>query len=67
MGEDRLAGPGLSLDEQRTFERDRGVDRDLKILRSYVGVGALETSHARPIPRNCISRHARNDITRALP
>src|SRR5258707_6690905 len=45
MGEDRLAGAGLALDEQRPLERDRCVDSDLQILRRDIGVGALEPLH----------------------
>ena len=41
--EDRFAGAGLALDQQRPLERDRGVDGDLQILRRHIGVGALET------------------------
>ena len=39
------------------------LGRDLKILRSHIGVGALETSHARPIPPIA---YASDDITRAF-
>src|SRR6516164_10354983 len=42
MGENRLAGSRLTLDEEGAFECDRGVDRHPKILGSDIGVGALE-------------------------
>ena len=50
VGEDSLAGARFALDEQRALECDRGVDRDLQVLRRHIGVGALETSHARSAP-----------------
>jgi hypothetical protein len=42
LGEHRLAGAGLALDEQWTLQRDRGVDREHQIGGGDVGVGALE-------------------------
>ena len=51
MGEDGFAGAGLAFDEERAFERDRGVDRDAQVLCGYVSIGALEALHARHIPR----------------
>ena len=45
VGQDGLAGARLALDQQRPFERDRGVDGDLQILRRDIGVGALEPLH----------------------
>src|SRR6185295_2913995 len=41
-GENRLAGAGLALDEQRSLQGDGGVDRDLEILSGDVGFSALE-------------------------
>ncbi len=50
VGQDGLAGARLALDQQRAFERDRRVDRDLQILRRDIGVGALEALHAGAVP-----------------
>src|SRR4029077_17006007 len=41
-GENRLAGAGLALDEQRSLQGDGGVDRDLEIHSGDVGYSALE-------------------------
>src|SRR6185437_12609920 len=50
LGEQRLAGAGLALDQQRPLEGDRGVDGDLQLRVGDVGVGALELLHAGIIP-----------------
>ena len=52
LGEQRLAGAGLALHEQRPLEHDRGVDRDLQILGGDVGFGAVE-AHAAMFLREC--------------
>ena len=59
MGEDGLAGAGLAFDQQRPFERDRGVDRDLQIRCRDIALGALETPHA-----GCVLCQFRDPITR---
>jgi hypothetical protein len=62
MGEDGLAGAGLAFDEERALESDSGVDRDPKILRRDVSIGALETPHPNHFPRAWIASHADDDI-----
>jgi hypothetical protein len=42
LGQHRLAGAGLALDEQRPLQRDGGVDRQHQVLGGDVVVGALE-------------------------
>ena len=42
LGEHRLAGAGLALDEQRPLQRDRRVDREHQVGGGDVGVGAFE-------------------------
>jgi len=42
VGEDRLACPGLALDQQRPLQRHCGVDRDLQVLGGDIVRGALE-------------------------
>ena len=42
LGEHRLAGAGLALDQQRALQRDRRVDREHQVRRGDVGVGAFE-------------------------
>jgi len=42
-----LAGAGFSFDQERPFQRDRGVDRDLEIVGRHIGLGAFKT-HAIP-------------------
>ncbi len=42
LGEHRLAGAGLALDEQRPLERDRRVDGEHQVGGGDVGVGAFE-------------------------
>ena len=32
-----LAGPGLAFDQQRTLERDGGIDRDLEVVGRDIG------------------------------
>ena len=49
LGEQRLAGAGLALDQQRALERERRVDRELQVVGGDVGVGAFE---AHGFPRN---------------
>ena len=46
LGQQRLAGAGLALDEQRTLERDRSVHGELEVVGGDVGFGALE-AHVR--------------------
>jgi hypothetical protein len=38
-----FAGAGLALDEERTLQRDRGINRDLEIVGGDVTAGTLET------------------------
>jgi hypothetical protein len=45
IGEDGFARAGLSFDKERALESDGSVDRDTKILRRDVSIGALETPH----------------------
>src|SRR3954468_19934953 len=52
LGEHGLAGAGLALHEQRPLEDDRGLDRDLQILGSDVGFGAVE-AHAAMFLEEC--------------
>ena len=40
LGQHGLAGAGLALDQQRTFEHDRGVDGDLEVIGGDVVFGA---------------------------
>jgi hypothetical protein len=56
LGEHRLSGAGLSLDQQRPRQRHRGVDRKHQIGRRDVGVGALEPHRHFPIGRNRLHR-----------
>ena len=49
LGEHRLAGAGLALDEQGPFEGDRRVDGELQLVVGDIGVGAVE-SHAAMLP-----------------
>src|SRR5512132_2737719 len=44
VGENRLARAGLALDEKRTFERDRRIDREHQVFGRDVAVGAFEAS-----------------------
>jgi hypothetical protein len=64
MGEDGFAGAGLAFDEERALECDSGVDRDPKILRRDVSIGALETPHPDYLPRVLIASHTPDDIAR---
>jgi len=43
VGENRLAGARLTLDQQRPAEGHRSVDRNLEVLGRDVIAGALET------------------------
>ncbi len=43
LGEQRLAGARLALDEQRPLERERRVDGELEVVGGDVGIGAFET------------------------
>src|ERR1700722_19855827 len=45
LREQRLAGSGLALDQQRSLERDRGVEGSLQFIARYIGGGAFETHH----------------------
>src|SRR5262249_51800288 len=38
-----LAGAGLALDQERTLERDRGVDRDLEVVGRDVGARSFKS------------------------
>src|SRR5262244_1756346 len=38
-----LAGPGLAFDQQRTLERDGGIDRDLEVVGCDIGAGSFKT------------------------
>ena len=51
LGEQRLAGAGLALDQQRPLERDRRVDREHQVGGGDVGVGAFE-AHGVLLVRN---------------
>src|SRR5207244_4842840 len=42
LGQHRLAGAGLALDQQRPLQGDGGVDRELEVIVRDVGAGALE-------------------------
>ncbi len=42
VGEDGLAGARLALDEERTFQIDRGVDRDAQVVGCDIVLGAFE-------------------------
>ena len=42
LGEQRLAGARLALDEQRPLEGDRRVDGELQVVGGDVGIGAFE-------------------------
>ena len=52
LSQQRLAGAGLALDEQRTLERDRGVDRGLQFVARHIGSGAFKTHHKQRRPQN---------------
>ena len=61
LGEQSLACARLALDEQRTLERNRGVDRGLELVARDIGGRALKT-HRLPLPwRICAA--ARQFIT----
>jgi hypothetical protein len=49
LGEQSLACARLSLDEQRTLERDCGVDRGLELVARHIRSRALKT-HRLPLP-----------------
>jgi hypothetical protein len=55
LGQHRLAGAGLALDEQRTLERDRRVHREHQVGGGDVGVGAFE-AHGKSPPSLCKSQ-----------
>jgi hypothetical protein len=38
-----LAGAGLAFDQERTLERDGGVDRDLEVVGRHIAAGAFKT------------------------
>ena len=47
LREQRLAGAGLALDEQRTLERDCGVDRGLQFVARHISGGSFKTHQCR--------------------
>jgi hypothetical protein len=48
LGQHRLAGAGLALDQQRPLERDRGVHREPELVRRHVALAAPEPHPAFP-------------------
>ncbi len=59
LGEQRLAGAGLALDQQRPLEADRRIDRGLQFVAGDIGRRALKTHRrlasrrrARRLPRS---------------
>src|SRR5262249_61868070 len=46
-----LAGPGLALDQQRTLERDGGIDRDLEVVGCDIGAGSFKTHRLSRVER----------------
>ena len=42
-----LASARFALDEERTFEGDRGVDRHFQVVGRHIGAGPFET-HCHP-------------------
>ena len=50
LRQQRLAGAGLALDEQRTLERDRGVDRGLQFVARDIGGRAFKTHRRSRLP-----------------
>ena len=71
LGEHRLAGAGLALDEQRPLERDRRVDGEHQVGRGNVGIGAFEAHgsviRGRKKPMLAEIRGATIAAARALP
>ena len=43
MRQHRLARAGFALDQQRTAQRHRRIDRDFQVFGRDVGLGAFET------------------------
>ena len=44
IGQHGLAGARLALDQQRTFQRDGGVDRDLQVIGRHIVVACLRSA-----------------------
>ena len=64
LREQGLAGAGLALDQERTLERDRGVDRGLQFVARDIGGGAFKAHHGLSAPSNRINWGFRLRLTR---
>ena len=59
LREQRLAGAGLALDQQRALERDRGVDRGFEFVAGHIGGRALK-SHRLQLRAASVSKICQN-------
>ncbi|MNE48181.1 hypothetical protein D3C80_1426280 [compost metagenome] len=50
IGQNRLAGAGLALDQQGALQRHRRIDRDLQVVGGDIVGRAFEPAHEQPAP-----------------